>query len=57
MPSSGTAAINQHLTTRLELDQRYFEEVFQDEDCPDSSFLVKSSIIVILISGILQLLL
>ncbi|XP_026333313.1 uncharacterized protein LOC113240270 [Hyposmocoma kahamanoa] len=57
MPAAGTTAINQYMATRRELDQRYFEDVFQDEDCPDSSFLVKSSFIVILVCGILQLLL
>lgn len=59
MPTTGTTVINQHMSTREELDQRYFEDVAQSEECdqPDSSYLVKSSVIVLLICGILQLLL
>ncbi|XP_049878078.1 uncharacterized protein LOC126375226 [Pectinophora gossypiella] len=58
MPATGTTAINAYMAQRQELDQRYFITVPQSEDCdePSSSYFVKSSIMVILVSSILQLL-
>ncbi|CAH2044979.1 unnamed protein product, partial [Iphiclides podalirius] len=58
MPQAGTTAINAYMGSREELHQPYFLQVGQSEDCeePSSAFLVKSSIIVMLICAALQML-
>ncbi|XP_026760679.3 uncharacterized protein LOC113519703 [Galleria mellonella] len=59
MPGPSSSAINQYMSTRKELYQPYFISVVQYEDCdePDSSTLIKSSIVVTIICLTIQKLL
>ncbi|KAI5642834.1 lipocalin / cytosolic fatty-acid binding protein family domain-containing protein [Phthorimaea operculella] len=58
LPAAGAAEINAYINGRQELDQRYFVAVGQSDDCeePSSGYLVQSSIILLLVCSILQLL-
>ncbi|KAJ0173509.1 hypothetical protein K1T71_010658 [Dendrolimus kikuchii] len=59
MPTAGASAIDNYMRERQELHQPYFIQVPQSEDCeePSSAFLFKSSIVVLLVCTILQMLL
>nr|QLC28933.1 apolipoprotein [Spodoptera frugiperda] len=59
MSSEGGAAIAAQIQARQELHEPYFRNIEHDENCPEpsSAFLVKSSIVVLLVCAIFQLLL
>ncbi|XP_045776254.1 uncharacterized protein LOC123874798 [Maniola jurtina] len=54
LTAESTTAINTYMATRQELHQPFFIPVEQNDDCPDSAILVKSSIIIMLICSILH---
>lgn len=58
MPVSSTEAIDAYMAQREEFRQDYFITVAQSDDCeePSSSYLVKSSIALILLCYALQML-
>ncbi|KAG6455295.1 hypothetical protein O3G_MSEX009121 [Manduca sexta] len=59
MPAAGTAAINEVIQRQEELHQPYFVQIEQSPQCeePSSGLIVKSSIIMMLVCALLQLLL
>ncbi|XP_063831228.1 uncharacterized protein LOC135080516 [Ostrinia nubilalis] len=59
LSSDATSAINNNINERQELNERYFISVEQNDDCdePSSSFLVKSSLFLVLLGYALQMLL
>ncbi|KAJ2953455.1 hypothetical protein O0L34_g1049 [Tuta absoluta] len=58
LAAAGANQINSYINGRQELDQRYFVAVGQDDNCvePSAGYLVQSSVILLLVCSILQLL-
>ncbi|CAG9565650.1 unnamed protein product [Danaus chrysippus] len=58
MTDQSNSEINAYINSRQELHQPYFERVEQSDDCeePNSSYLVRSSIILILVCSVLRFL-
>ncbi|XP_069360734.1 uncharacterized protein [Maniola hyperantus] len=54
LTNESNTVINAYMSNREELHQRLFIQVEQNDDCPDSAILVKSSIIIMLICSILH---
>lgn len=58
MINQSNSEINAYMNSREELHQPYFERVEQNDDCeePNSSYLARSSIILILVCSVLRFL-